>query len=101
MSLVRVGDVGTAFRATVKDQDESVVDLSAATLLELIFRKPSQEVVTKTASLYTDGSDGKMQYVTVTGDLDLPGLWRVQARVTVGGASWSTSIETFRVHKNL
>ena len=74
---IHVGDVGTTFEATIADE-EVPVDLSSAGLLELKFQQPDGVVVTKTALLTTDGTDGKQYYSTEAGFLSLPGLWRWQ-----------------------
>ena len=97
-------DIGTTFSITVKDCISGTAtpfNLSSATDLELIFNSPSGVVKTKTASFVTDGSDGKIKYITVDGDLDEVGLWRLQARVVLPLGSWSTDIGTFKVYENL
>jgi hypothetical protein len=60
---VHVGDVGTVFRLTLSD-GSTIVDASGATTKEILFRKPSGAVVTKSAAFTTDGTDGKIEYVT-------------------------------------
>ena len=98
---IRVGDVGTTFEDTVKDQDGEIVDISTASNLDMIFRKPDDTPVVQTADLTGDGSDGKMEYVTVEGDLDQAGEWQRQGLVEVGGGIWRTDIKKFRVYDNL
>jgi hypothetical protein len=71
-SEIHLDDIGTAFRCTIYD-DSTLVDLSSATSLLLIFKDPEGNTTTKTASLYTDGTDGILQYVAVDGDLDVSG----------------------------
>ena len=98
---IHVNDVGTTFTVTIKDQDDVVVDISGAIDYDLIFRKPDNTIVTKTASLVTDGTDGKISYTFVDGDLDQYGLWHVQAFVDFGSTEWSSDIHKFKVHKNI
>ena len=98
---IRVGDVGTIFRDTVKDQDKVIVDISSASNLDMIFRKPDGVAVVKTAVLTGDGTDGEMEYVTITDDLDQPREWQRQGLVEVGGGEWRTDIKKFMVHENL
>ncbi len=96
-----VGDVGTAFEATVYDRG-SVVDLSGYPTLELIFRAPDGTVTTFTASLVTNGTDGRMQYVTQdAGDLFEAGPWRVQGHIAKADGAWHTSYLAFTVDANL
>jgi len=99
-SEVHVNDIGTQFIVTVKD-DGVVQDISTATNLILIFKKPDQTTSNKTATLYTDGTDGKMTYTSVSGDLNQAGNYKIQGKVTLGGATYYTSIGSFKVHCNL
>lgn len=98
---IHVGDVGTVFEATVLDEDGAVVDISAATLRQLLFRKADQTVVTQTAVLSGAGTDGKMRYVTVVDDLDVSGLWTVQGYVEMSAGKWHSDLRTFQVYRNL
>lgn len=82
--MVHVGDVGVVFTATVKDGG-SVVDISGADSVNMLFRGPGQTVDTQTASFTTDGTDGKAEYTTAAGDLDAPGAWTVQVKLNYTG----------------
>lgn len=97
---VRVGDVGTQFLVTLQD-DDTVVDLSSASTLQFIFHKPDGTNVTKTATLYTDGTDGKIYYNSQSGFLDTAGHWKFQIYVVIGANSWKSDIARFTVHPNL
>lgn len=97
---IHVGDIGTVLRVTVQDDDE-VVDLSTATIKIIYLEKPAGTKLTKTAVFTTDGSDGKIQYVTIAGDLDAAGWWKIQAHVTLPAGSWYSDWQPFRVHANL
>lgn len=98
---IHVGDVGTDIVLTVLDQDGAVVNLGTATTLEIIFDKPDGVNLTKTASLVTNGSDGKIHYVFIAGDLDQKGEWRYQARVVLSTGTWRTDVARFWVEDNL
>lgn len=98
---IHVDDVGTSFEATVKDEESEIVDVSSADEKVLKFQKPDKTVVEKTASLVTDGTDGKIKYVSEEDFLDLPGLWSVQGYVVLGGGQFHSDIHKFRVHRNL
>lgn len=97
---VHKSDVGTIFEATIKD-DDVVVDISASSSRQLIFKKPSGAAVTKAAVLSGNGADGKMRYVTIAGDLDEVGLWKLQGQVTIGAGTWRTDVYAFQVFDNL
>lgn len=94
------GDIGTIFEVTVYDGN-SVVDVSGALTLQLIFGKPSGNTMTKNATLVTDGTDGKIQYITVNGDIDEDGYWTLQAYIRLAAGNWRSNIADFRVYENL
>ena len=68
-------DIGTRFEITLKDEGNSpeIVDVSTASVTEIIFKKPDGNTVTKTAGFTTDGTDGKIEYTTLANDLDTVG----------------------------
>lgn len=96
---LRVGDVGTEIIVTITDDDE-VVDVSTATIV-FIFRKPNCDVVEKTGTKTTDGTDGKVQYTTESGFLDARGEWRFQVRITIGSDVWTSTQGGFTVEPTL
>lgn len=101
---VHYNDIGTIFRATINDcinGTQTIIDLSAATTLQLIFKSPNGVVKTKNASLTTDGTDGQIQYTTVDQDLDEVGNWKLQAYIVLPSGSWRSDIGCFRVYENL
>ncbi len=98
---IHVGDVGTALRVKVVDQDDNVVDVSTATTKQIILRGPDKVDRVFDASLYTDGTDGIIVYVTDDGDLNVPGRWRIQAFIAIGGGSWHTDDAVFKVKANI
>lgn len=100
-SEIRVGDTGTKFLVTVKDENGDVKDVSTAGTLELIFQKPNGDILTKTASFDSDGTDGKIYYTTSSEDVDKAGLWRLQSYVVIGTDEKKTNIDSFRVYPNL
>lgn len=97
---IHVFDIGTSFELTVYE-DETVVNISSATTLEVLFQKPDGTVDTKTGVFLTDGTDGTVQYVTVSNDLNQTGTWKVQARVEFPTGTWSSDIQKFKVYANL
>lgn len=99
-SEIHVNDVGTRFLATIKD-DGVVVDISTALSITMIFKKPDDEIVNKNGTLYTNGTDGKVYYDTIIGDLDEAGQYKLQAKVVLTNGTYYTDIYTFQVHCNL
>lgn len=94
------GDIGTAIIITVTANDV-VYDISGATVKKILLKKPDGTVLTKDAVFVTDGKDGKIQYVTITGDLNAIGKWKVQAHLTFASGDWHSSIDDFQVDGNL
>lgn len=97
---IHVDDIGTVLVVTITD-DGQVVDLSSATETIIIIKKPNTLPYEKTASFYTDGTDGKISYTVVAGDLDAPGVYKIQGKVSIGGGTFRSEISTFKVHCNL
>ena len=97
---IHKGDIGTQFTVTVQD-GTTVVDISTASTKQLHFKKPGGTILTKSTSFVTDGTDGKMQYVSVDGDLSDDGVWKMQGKVIIVGNTFSTDITSFKVYRNL
>jgi hypothetical protein len=97
---IHVNDVGTTFQLTFKD-DGSIVDVSSASAVEVLLMGPDDTAVTKTATLVSDGTDGKVKYVTVSGDIDTAGTWKIQGKVTFATNIYNSDVHTFTVYKNL
>ena len=99
-SEIHVNNVGTLFKVTIYD-GTTAVDVSTATTKQIIFKKPNGESVTKTALFYTDGSDGIIQYTSVAGDLDVKGVWKIQAFVDMTAGDFYSDWGDFIVYDNL
>lgn len=99
-SEIHVDDLGTRFLATIKD-DGVVVDISNASSILMMFKKPDDQILTKNGTFYTNGSDGKVYYDTVAGDLDEAGQYKLQAQVVLPSGTYYTDIHSFQVHCNL
>lgn len=97
---IKLNDVGTVFEVTLMDGD-AILPISAPISMIIYLKKPSGTVMAKTAVLTTDGSDGKIQYVAIAGDLDELKGWSIQGRVELTTGHWSSSIDTFIVGRNL
>lgn len=97
---IHVNDIGTEFRVLVSD-DGSTVDLSAATDIVMVFKKPSGTRIERNADFYTDGTDGLVYYRSVDGDLDEVGTYKIQTIVTIAGGTFNSSVGSFKVHHNI
>lgn len=80
MATIRKNDVGTAFRWTV--YEGAPVDLAGATTKQVKFTRPDATQLTKTLVFSTkssdkgDGTDGRVEYVSVAGDLNQKGTYK-------------------------
>ncbi len=93
-------DIGTVFEVTVQE-NEVAIDISTATVKEIILSDPDGTPTTFAAAFKTDGTDGIIQYTTVASDLSIAGNWRIQARLTLPAGDWRTDVGKFIVHENL
>jgi hypothetical protein len=98
---IQVKDAGVQFIIQVLDLYGSVVNIGAATALQVLFLRPDQSLLAVSANLYSNGVDGKIQYVSVAGDLGQTGRWGIQAAYQIGGNQKYTSIKYFNVDANL
>jgi hypothetical protein len=101
-TIIHNGDVGTIIRLTItEDDDTTAVDVSGATVKTFYFLKPTGTKINKTAVFNSDGTDGKLKYTTIAGDIDTTGRWQVQAYVEIGAAKYYSTKTTFIVQSNL
>lgn len=99
MAIVKdiwVGDIGTIFRGTIIDSG-SAIDIQSATVKKIVFVKPDGTEMEKDAAFTTDGTDGQIEYQTVSGDLSAPGVWSYYAKITYSGGYRRTSYSEFTV----
>lgn len=102
MNYAQVDDVGVQLVVQVVDQSGAVIDVSSATALKIKLGYPDRiTTADKTASLFTDGTDGKIVYATIAGDLSQDGLYYIQGEVTLSGAPVSTRKGTLQVFSNV
>lgn len=97
-NCIYVGDVGTLFQVKIVDCDTGLaIDISSATVKQIVFEDPLGAVVRQTASFVTDGTDGWLEYSVVDGDLDMSGTWKIQGYVEGIGFKNSSTTTTFEV----
>lgn len=99
---IHVGDVGTVLEITILDNDTLLaLDISSATEKEINLKAPDGEKTQHTATFTNDGSDGKIEYTTISGDIDEAGLWRIQGKVILPGGVFYSDIDSFVVEDSL
>jgi hypothetical protein len=95
------GDIGHVFTMTVIENG-AAKNIAAASSKQFVFFHPRDAtLLVVTAAFVTDGSDGKLTYTTISGDLSQEGLWRVQAALTLPTWTGRTSIVDFEVDRVL
>lgn len=100
---VHLNDIGTIFELTILDQDDAVVNVSSAVgagTKVIRFEKPDGSVVSQEAVFSTNGTDGKIRYVSLSGDIDQVGTWSMQGFVNITAGEFSTECPEFPVRPN-
>ena len=84
--LVRLGNIGTTFQATVTkvvSGSDVAIDLTTSTLVQLEFEKDDGVRVVVTASIVNPpGTDGIINSKDTTGILDQSGRWKIRGMAT-------------------
>lgn len=87
MATIYVGDTPT-FEVSITE-DSAAVDLSGASSVQLVFEKPSGELLTKTGAVA--GDDSNVISATLSAaEVDEAGLWHVQGKIN-GLDGWTGS----------
>lgn len=98
---VQLDSVNLAIIISVIDQDGNIVDVSSASTKNILIKKPDRTVLTKTGVFVTDGTDGKIQHLTIAGDLDQLGIYEAQGDIVVGSTDIPTVVSKFKVVRNI
>lgn len=103
MSVFVNGPVRLAF--VVRDGGVAV-DLSDPEVIEVedkqvVIKLAKHKRIVRDAEFETDGANGRFFYETVSGDMDRPGVWQVQGRVTINGELRQSEIITVVVEAGL
>lgn len=88
MSKVYVGDTGTLIEL------DTGVSLTGATVTEIKVRKPDGTETTWAATV----SANKLHFQTLADSLDQPGIWKLQASVTLPSGKWLGETSELKVH---
>lgn len=101
MESIQKSAIGVAIICTITE-DGTAVNVSTVSTKQVILQKPDGTSVTKTASFTNTGTDGKIQYTTISGDIDTIGIWGVQGAVIFsGGFNGRSDVQQFEVKDNL
>lgn len=102
MANLQAGDYGITIKTLLKAPNATTgvleaKDVSTATVIKLLLTDPAGTVHTLDADFTTDGTDGYVEYVTAEGDLDLPGHYQAQFRLTISGKPHTSTPFHFHV----
>lgn len=96
-SEFRVGVIGAILEVQFVDSAGDADDVSTATVRKIRIKlKGGRTAKEFTASFTTDGTDGKIRYVTIaTTDIPLAGTWEIQGylEMTGGWKGWGPAGE--------
>jgi len=98
-----VGDVGTSIRVRLVDECGEPIDISTTTSQRIaaVSEQTGDTPKVFTAGLLTDGVDGWIEYLTVAGDFDVAGTWKLQAHVVFPASEFYSEIGSVQVHQRL
>lgn len=97
---MQVGDTGVDFEVCVLNNCE-ILNIAGAAIIVLEFQGPSDLCFQRSASISTDGSDGKLKYITASDDFTVAGQWITQAIITTATQTFRTNVMPFQVYGNL
>ena len=102
MTEFGLDDVGGILKLTVKE-DGAITgkNISDATLIRYLIKKPDEVTAVVTAGFDTNGTNGKVAYAFIANDLDLIGLYEVQVEVTTPSYTATSSSYLFTVRDTL
>jgi len=103
--IFRQNALNVKIEITVFDAESpsSIVDVSSASTKDFIVRKPDGTRVVWAASFVTNGTDGKLKYITNSAnDFDQKGRYKIQVDLVIPGTyDGPTDIAAFYVEENL
>lgn len=94
-------DVAVVLIVQIVDPAGAVIDVSAATNMVIKLGLPDGATKDLTAVLHTNGTDGKIKYTTIAGDLAQVGAYRIQGKLNVAGGLKSSFVGSFSVLDNI
>jgi hypothetical protein len=96
---IYVGATGVRIEFEVLDEDNVVVDISLAVSKTVDVVRPDDTVAATAAAatFTTDGTDGKMYYEIINGDLTMEGTYRAQADLDLTSWNGKATIIDFEV----
>jgi hypothetical protein len=98
---IQVGAKNLAIKLQVKEGN-SVLNISSASVKNMIIEKPDDTIVSGSTAFFTDGTDGIIVYYTSSSSiLDQAGDYNAQAYIEMTGFTGYTTPVVFSVYENL
>ena len=95
---IKIGTVGYVLRLTIRDEQTRMpINLSNATIKQIILISPRGQEKVFSASFTNDGVDGKIQYTTQAGDITEGGDLKLRAYFSTPSLTGITSEVTLQV----
>jgi hypothetical protein len=87
-----VGDIGNTLLAVLRKRDNTLLTtVASASSITFTIKRADNTIITRTGSLYTNGSDGTVKYTWIDGDLTVAGIYTFQVIIEwVGGNRWAS-----------
>lgn len=92
---IYMGDIGTIITVDAQDPDASAINLTGMTLTLDVWKPGATSSVSWAGTISGTTS---ITYTTVSGDWDLAGEYRIQAKVVDGTKVWRGTSYRFDVH---
>jgi hypothetical protein len=93
---IHVGDVGTDLNARVFEHGDPV-DVSSATVITFKLTAPDKTVKEMAGTFVNNGTDGRLIYETIAGDIDQHGTWYISVYIEMTGWSGHSERKPFTV----
>lgn len=87
--IIKKGDTEPKLRATLKNADDTPIDLTAATAISFVMKNTEGGSATKTAAAFVDRSAGVVEYSWATADTAAVGTFNCEFEI-----SWSGRLQT-------
>jgi hypothetical protein len=97
---IQVGAQGLILEISLTNSGKPM-NLALSTVRKITIKTPSGEKIQRDAILSSNGTDGKIKYLTQADDLKLAGTYQVQVFIATPDFSSYSSISSFNVSSNL
>lgn len=97
---IQVGAINLSIELELRD-GYTALDISGATTKQIIIDKPDGTNLIRDANFVNTGTDGKLYYLTVVGDLDQSGTYKIQSYIVIPGFTGYSAITSFEVYANV